>query len=87
MEFKSSECVLTFHIMRQGSPAVSDKKKNGDWYLILLCLLAPLALGHSQLFICSLLFQEYNIHGWWVGELNGDVGIVPKDFLHPAYIL
>ncbi|KAG7219814.1 hypothetical protein INR49_005836 [Caranx melampygus] len=31
--------------------------------------------------------QEYNIHGWWVGELNGTVGIVPKDFLHPAYIL
>nr|XP_057924430.1 src kinase-associated phosphoprotein 1 isoform X1 [Doryrhamphus excisus]XP_057924431.1 src kinase-associated phosphoprotein 1 isoform X1 [Doryrhamphus excisus]XP_057924432.1 src kinase-associated phosphoprotein 1 isoform X1 [Doryrhamphus excisus] len=33
------------------------------------------------------LSKEYNIHGWWVGELNGTVGIVPKDFLHPAYIL
>ncbi|KAK5906313.1 hypothetical protein CgunFtcFv8_002194 [Champsocephalus gunnari] len=31
--------------------------------------------------------KEYNIHGWWVGELNGAVGIVPKDFMHPAYIL
>ncbi|KAM9425601.1 src kinase-associated phosphoprotein 1 [Pholidichthys leucotaenia] len=31
--------------------------------------------------------KEYNIHGWWVGELNGNVGIVPKDFLQPAYIL
>nr|XP_046233171.1 src kinase-associated phosphoprotein 1 isoform X2 [Scatophagus argus] len=31
--------------------------------------------------------KEYNIHGWWVGELNGTVGIVPKDFLVPAYIL
>ncbi|XP_064780103.1 src kinase-associated phosphoprotein 1-like [Oncorhynchus masou masou] len=31
--------------------------------------------------------KEYNINGWWVGELNGTVGIVPKDFLHPAYIL
>nr|XP_020460380.1 src kinase-associated phosphoprotein 1 isoform X1 [Monopterus albus]XP_020460381.1 src kinase-associated phosphoprotein 1 isoform X1 [Monopterus albus]XP_020460383.1 src kinase-associated phosphoprotein 1 isoform X1 [Monopterus albus] len=31
--------------------------------------------------------KEYNIHGWWVGELNGAVGIVPKDFLHPAYII
>lgn len=30
--------------------------------------------------------KEYNIHGWWVGELNGSVGIVPKEFLHPAYI-
>lgn len=35
----------------------------------------------------ELLVQEYNIHGWWVGELNGTVGIVPKDFLQPAYIL
>ncbi|XP_008312669.1 src kinase-associated phosphoprotein 1 [Cynoglossus semilaevis] len=31
--------------------------------------------------------KEYNIYGWWVGELNGTMGIVPKDFLHPAYIL
>ncbi|XP_047232397.1 src kinase-associated phosphoprotein 1 isoform X2 [Girardinichthys multiradiatus] len=31
--------------------------------------------------------KEYNIHGWWVGELNGTMGIVPKDFLQPAYIL
>ncbi|KAM9837527.1 src kinase-associated phosphoprotein 1 [Aulostomus maculatus] len=31
--------------------------------------------------------KEYNIYGWWVGELNGAMGIVPKDFLHPAYIL
>ncbi|KAL0984232.1 hypothetical protein UPYG_G00138850 [Umbra pygmaea] len=31
--------------------------------------------------------KEYNIHGWWVGELNGTIGIVPKDFLQPAYIL
>ncbi|XP_076007773.1 src kinase-associated phosphoprotein 1 [Genypterus blacodes] len=31
--------------------------------------------------------KEYNIHGWWIGGLNGTVGIVPKDFLHPAYIL
>lgn len=34
-----------------------------------------------------LFLQEYNIHGWWVGELRGTVGIVPKDFLHPAYIV
>ena len=31
--------------------------------------------------------QVYNIHGWWVGELKGAVGIVPKDFLDQAYIL
>ncbi|XP_057681189.1 src kinase-associated phosphoprotein 1 [Corythoichthys intestinalis] len=34
-----------------------------------------------------ILSKEYNLDGWWVGELNGTVGIVPKDFLHPAYIL
>lgn len=44
-------------------------------------------LETCSLFICLLWVQEYNIHGWWVGELNGTVGIVPKDFLQPAYIL
>ncbi|XP_073683948.1 src kinase-associated phosphoprotein 1-like [Garra rufa] len=34
-----------------------------------------------------ILSKEYNIHGWWVGEMNGAIGIVPKEFLHPAYIL
>ncbi|XP_070782972.1 src kinase-associated phosphoprotein 1 [Enoplosus armatus] len=37
--------------------------------------------------LINIISKEYNIHGWWVGELNGTVGIVPKDFLHPAYIL
>ncbi|CAL1600038.1 unnamed protein product [Knipowitschia caucasica] len=37
--------------------------------------------------VIYILSKEYNIHGWWVGELRGAVGIVPKDFLHPAYIL
>lgn len=41
----------------------------------------------KAVYLCALLFQEYNIHGWWVGELNGVVGIVPKDYLLPAYIL
>ncbi|XP_076856572.1 src kinase-associated phosphoprotein 1 isoform X2 [Brachyhypopomus gauderio] len=34
-----------------------------------------------------ILSKEYNIFGWWVGELDGAVGIVPKEFLHPAYIV
>ncbi|XP_062859847.1 src kinase-associated phosphoprotein 1 [Trichomycterus rosablanca] len=34
-----------------------------------------------------ILSKEYNIHGWWVGELDGAIGIVPKEFLHPAYII
>ncbi|CAL8283185.1 unnamed protein product [Merluccius merluccius] len=37
--------------------------------------------------LIHILSKEYNIHGWWVGELEGTVGIVPKDFLHLAYIL
>ncbi|KAL7869185.1 hypothetical protein AOLI_G00131730 [Acnodon oligacanthus] len=37
--------------------------------------------------IIYILSKEYNIHGWWVGELDGVIGIVPKEFLHPAYIL
>uniref|UniRef100_A0A3B3BB09 Src kinase-associated phosphoprotein 1 n=1 Tax=Oryzias melastigma TaxID=30732 RepID=A0A3B3BB09_ORYME len=37
--------------------------------------------------LIHIISKEYNIHGWWVGELNGTVGIVPKDFLQPAYIL
>lgn len=56
--------------------------------LIPLCLPVlrrPLSL--TALFLLFFGAQEYNIHGWWVGELNGTVGIVPKDFLQPAYIL
>ncbi|KAK3529661.1 hypothetical protein QTP70_033709 [Hemibagrus guttatus] len=34
-----------------------------------------------------ILSKEYNIYGWWVGELAGNIGIVPKEFLHPAYII
>uniref|UniRef100_A0A663MRJ9 Src kinase associated phosphoprotein 1 n=1 Tax=Athene cunicularia TaxID=194338 RepID=A0A663MRJ9_ATHCN len=30
---------------------------------------------------------EYNMYGWWVGELNNVVGIVPKDYLVAAYDL
>ncbi|CAM4710368.1 unnamed protein product [Leuciscus chuanchicus] len=37
--------------------------------------------------IIYILSKEYNIHGWWVGEIDGAIGIVPKEFLHPAYIL
>uniref|UniRef100_A0ABM5GS01 Src kinase-associated phosphoprotein 1 n=1 Tax=Pogona vitticeps TaxID=103695 RepID=A0ABM5GS01_9SAUR len=29
--------------------------------------------------------KEYNMYGWWVGLLNRTVGIVPKEYLVPAY--
>ncbi|XP_063749003.1 src kinase-associated phosphoprotein 1 isoform X2 [Eleginops maclovinus] len=47
----------------------------------------PDELGFQRGDLICIISKEYNIHGWWVGELNGAVGIVPKDFLHPAYIL
>ncbi|KAM4645260.1 src kinase-associated phosphoprotein 1 [Amazona ochrocephala] len=34
-----------------------------------------------------ILSKEYNVYGWWVGELNSVVGIVPKDYLAAAYDL
>ncbi|KAM9174621.1 src kinase-associated phosphoprotein 1 [Mergus octosetaceus] len=34
-----------------------------------------------------ILSKEYNMYGWWVGELNNTVGIVPKDYLVAAYDL
>uniref|UniRef100_A0A8D0F651 Src kinase associated phosphoprotein 1 n=1 Tax=Strix occidentalis caurina TaxID=311401 RepID=A0A8D0F651_STROC len=34
-----------------------------------------------------ILSKEYNGYGWWVGELNNVVGIVPKDYLVAAYDL
>ncbi|KAM4623823.1 src kinase-associated phosphoprotein 1 [Polymixia lowei] len=47
----------------------------------------PDELSFNRGDLINIISKEYNIHGWWVGELNGTVGIVPKDFLHPAYIL
>lgn len=32
-------------------------------------------------------FQEYQSFGWWVGEKNGNIGIVPKDYLTELYAL
>lgn len=31
--------------------------------------------------------QEYQSYGWWVGEKNGNIGIVPKDYLMELYAL
>lgn len=38
--------------------------------------------------VCTLFcFQEYQSFGWWVGEKNGNIGIVPKDYLMELYAL
>ncbi|KAM6967955.1 src kinase-associated phosphoprotein 2 [Aplochiton taeniatus] len=34
-----------------------------------------------------ILSKEYQNFGWWVGEMKGSIGIVPKDFLIELYVL
>ncbi|XP_059195607.1 src kinase-associated phosphoprotein 2 [Centropristis striata] len=34
-----------------------------------------------------ILSKEYQSFGWWVGEKNGNIGIVPKDFLMELYVI
>ncbi|XP_063054001.1 src kinase-associated phosphoprotein 2 [Engraulis encrasicolus] len=36
----------------------------------------------DTIYILSRVYQEY---GWWVGELKGSIGIVPKDYLMELY--
>ncbi|XP_017352506.2 src kinase-associated phosphoprotein 1 isoform X3 [Cebus imitator] len=35
--------------------------------------------------LIHILSKEYNMYGWWVGELNSLVGIVPKEYLTTAF--
>ncbi|XP_014459136.1 src kinase-associated phosphoprotein 1 isoform X1 [Alligator mississippiensis] len=35
--------------------------------------------------IIYIVSKEYNMYGWWIGRLNNVVGIVPKEYLMPAY--
>nr|XP_054505406.1 src kinase-associated phosphoprotein 1 [Agelaius phoeniceus] len=37
--------------------------------------------------LIHILSKEYPGHGWWVGELGRDIGIVPREFLAPAFDL
>lgn len=34
-----------------------------------------------------ILSKEYQSYGWWVGEKNGNIGIVPKEYLMELYVL
>ncbi|KAK7092812.1 src kinase-associated phosphoprotein 2-like isoform X1 [Littorina saxatilis] len=31
------------------------------------------------------LSRDFDAERWWVGEVQGKIGLVPKDFLHPAF--
>uniref|UniRef100_A0A8C6M2S9 Src kinase-associated phosphoprotein 2 n=1 Tax=Nothobranchius furzeri TaxID=105023 RepID=A0A8C6M2S9_NOTFU len=35
--------------------------------------------------VIYILSKEYNTFGWWVGEKNGSVGIVPREYLMELY--
>lgn len=37
--------------------------------------------------IMTVMSQEFDNFGWWVAELRGTVGLVPRDYLTPAYEL
>ncbi|KAM4623162.1 src kinase-associated phosphoprotein 1 isoform 1-T1 [Discoglossus pictus] len=37
--------------------------------------------------LIHILSKEYDAYGWWVGEMDGMVGIVPKEFLTDAFDL
>uniref|UniRef100_A0A8C3UR08 Src kinase-associated phosphoprotein 1 n=1 Tax=Catharus ustulatus TaxID=91951 RepID=A0A8C3UR08_CATUS len=37
--------------------------------------------------LIRILSKEYPGYGWWVGELGQEIGIVPKEFLMPAFEL
>lgn len=34
-----------------------------------------------------ILSKEYDMFGWWVGEMKGVIGIVPKEYLLELYVL
>ncbi|XP_060059630.1 src kinase-associated phosphoprotein 1 [Erinaceus europaeus] len=35
--------------------------------------------------LIRILSKEYNMYGWWIGELNSLIGIVPKEYLTSAF--
>nr|XP_033773959.1 src kinase-associated phosphoprotein 1 isoform X2 [Geotrypetes seraphini] len=35
--------------------------------------------------IIYIVSKEYNMYSWWIGELNGQIGIVPKEYLMAAF--
>uniref|UniRef100_H0WB04 Src kinase-associated phosphoprotein 1 n=1 Tax=Cavia porcellus TaxID=10141 RepID=H0WB04_CAVPO len=45
----------------------------------------PEELAFQRGDLIRILSKEYNMYGWWVGELNSLVGIVPKEYLTAAF--
>ena len=44
-----------------------------------------LSFKHGDMLV--IVSRQYDDFGWWVGRLNGIVGLVPRDYLTPAYEL
>ena len=36
--------------------------------------------------IIHIINRELEAENWWIGELKGKIGLVPKTFMHPAYL-
>uniref|UniRef100_A0A8C6LTA6 Src kinase-associated phosphoprotein 1 n=1 Tax=Nothobranchius furzeri TaxID=105023 RepID=A0A8C6LTA6_NOTFU len=75
--------------MRRWTPPMQSRETYANYYQGLWDCPAdePDELDFKRGDLIYIISKEYNIFGWWVGELDGTVGIVPKDFLQPAYIL
>ena len=43
-------------------------------------------LAFRQGDVIHVLSTDFEAESWWVGELKGKVGLVPKDYLSPAFI-
>ena len=37
--------------------------------------------------LVTVVSRQFDEFGWWVGSLDGNVGLVPRDYLTPAYEL
>lgn len=48
---------------------------------------ASTELSFKQGDLIHILSQDYDTENWWVGELEGKIGLVPKEYLSPAYEL
>lgn len=77
---------------RNHTEAVDDFDENIDYENVYLAVWDCIANQDDELNLkkgdmVHIIGKEYDSCGWWVGEYLGKIGIVPKQFLRPAYIL
>uniref|UniRef100_A0A8C5HPW2 Src kinase-associated phosphoprotein 1 n=1 Tax=Gouania willdenowi TaxID=441366 RepID=A0A8C5HPW2_GOUWI len=78
------ECIIIF-----SASSIPESTDFANYYQCLWDCKADEAdeLSFNRGDLIYVISKEWNIQGWWVAELNGLVGIVPKDFLQSAFIL